>query len=79
MELQTPYTLSKLTPLIGFIIVFVIFILALTRFDTYMKYKGIDNCAKASRFEQTITDQNAKVSYPVQDVYKDCLSKKNIK
>lgn len=62
---------------IGYIILFVAFYFALTRVDTYLRYKAIDDCAKVSRYETS--DKNAKVSYPITDMYNTCLAEKGIK
>ncbi|MBI2443339.1 MAG: hypothetical protein HYV40_05555 [Candidatus Levybacteria bacterium] len=59
---------------IGFILLFVGLFLVLMRVDTYLRYKGIDDGAKISRYETT--DKNAKVTYPITDMYESCLEEK---
>lgn len=61
---------------IGYILFFVAFFLALSRFDTFLKYKAIDDCARISRYETT--DKNAKVTYPITDLYNSCLEDKGV-
>jgi hypothetical protein len=65
------------------IIISVVFLislfLVLMRFDKLLKIKAIDDCARTSQFEKTITAAGEKYSYPVQDQYDACLKLKGVK
>lgn len=50
----------------------------LKKVDVYMTNQAIHQCALISRFEQTDQEKNTKVSYPVAEVYKQCLTDKGI-
>lgn len=52
--------------------------LLILRIDTFLKDRAIDECAKISKFEKNLPDENAKVSYPVIDIFNDCLKRKGI-
>lgn len=68
--------LTVLNWVIFSVLVIVLFIFSLARVDKFLKIKAIDDCAKTSRFEKTITDENTKVAYPVLDIYKNCIKDK---
>jgi len=51
---------------------------SLKRVDSSIKNKAIYECAITSRFEQTNEENKTKVSYPVADIYKQCLKDKGI-
>lgn len=42
------------------------------RFDRYMHAQSVFQCGMTSRFEQNV-DEKTKVSYPITDVYKQCM------
>ncbi len=46
--------------------------LGLNRFDRYMHAQSVFQCGMTSRFEQNV-DEKTMVSYPITDVYKQCL------
>ena len=48
---------------------------AVTRVDTYLKIKAIDDCAKTTRYEVQ-EKPGVKVSMPIDDLYKKCVSEK---
>ncbi len=56
---------------------FISFLFVLFHIDTYMKYKAINDCGSISKFEQALPN-NIKVTYPVQDIYQDCLKEKGL-
>jgi hypothetical protein len=56
--------------------ILIIVYLTLLRVDKFLKIKAIDDCGKISKYEKTIPEENAKVSYPVLDQYKSCLKDK---
>jgi hypothetical protein len=58
------------------IFLFVALIIAITRVDSFLRLKALDDCARASRFEQRIDKQNAVASYPITDLYKSCIREK---
>lgn len=66
------------TIIIGIVVLLGVFLMML-RVDRYIKVKAIDECAKISKYEKTVTAENAKVSYPLADVYQSCLKDKGIK
>ena len=70
-------TFRSVVPIMAIIAAVIIVILALLRVDTYMKYQAINDCGKISTFEQSLSNA-IKVSYPVQDIYNECLKKKGI-
>ncbi len=51
---------------------------SLRKADVYMKNQAIHQCGLISRFEQSDQKNHTKVSYPVADVYKQCLKDKGI-
>ncbi|MDO8609046.1 MAG: hypothetical protein Q7R95_00715 [bacterium] len=53
--------------------------ISLQRLDTYLLIKAVDDCAKISRAEKEIVQENVKVVYPLTDAYKTCLKDKGIK
>lgn len=53
-------------------------ILLLGRFDSYLRVKAVDDCGKIARYEKNLPEDNAKISYPVGDMYKNCLKDKGI-
>ena len=59
--------------LLGMILSFVAFYLGLTRVDTFLKNDAINSCAASSRFQKDDKGLSAVISYPIQDVYQDCL------
>ena len=66
------------TIIIGVIVLLGLFLVML-RFDRYLKIKAIDDCARISKYEKNVTEENAKVTYPLADVYQSCLKDKGIK
>lgn len=65
------------------LIVFGIFMLvavflSLQRVDSFLKIKAIDDCGKISRYEANLDEVNARVTYPLDDIYKACLKDKGI-
>lgn len=64
--------------LLGIILLFVSIYLGFLRIDTYLRNAAIDTCAASSRYEKNDKTQNAVISYPIQDVYENCLTRKGI-
>lgn len=60
------------------ILLFVGFYLTLMRVDTYLRNSAIDHCAALSTYEKNDKAQSAIISYPIQDVYENCLTRKGI-
>lgn len=60
------------------ILLFVGFYLTLMRVDTYLRNLAIDQCAALSQYEKNDKAQSAIISYPIQDVYENCLKRKGI-
>ena len=48
----------------------------LERVDKYLEFKARADCAAMSKFQITIPTDNTVVSYPVEDVYRQCLDEK---
>ncbi len=48
----------------------------LKRIDLSLRETAVDNCSRISRFEQTLNNNATKVSYPLVEVYKQCLNDK---
>ncbi|MDO8497528.1 MAG: hypothetical protein Q7S61_03210 [bacterium] len=73
---------TNITKIITTSILGVAFVLAVwlgvSRVDQYLKQNAVDECAKVSRYEKTITAENVKLYYPLADVYKNCLKDKGI-
>jgi len=74
---------EELSPVIvviftGVILLFVAFYLTLLRVDAYLQNSAIDACASFSKFEKTDKGQSAVISYPIKDVYQECLIKKGL-
>ncbi len=47
--------------------------------NTYIKNQAIDGCARNSSYSVNLPSQDAKVTYPVTEAYKQCLKDKGIK
>ncbi|GIW62082.1 MAG: hypothetical protein KatS3mg089_0934 [Patescibacteria group bacterium] len=62
---------------IGYIIFFIAIYSALVRVDHYLRLKAFDDCGELSRYETT--DKNSRFSYPVLDIYNQCLEDKGLK
>lgn len=60
------------------IFLFVSLLLTMGRVDRFLNLKAMDDCARASRFEQRIDRQNAVASYPIEGLYNKCLKEKGI-
>ncbi|HVZ58301.1 MAG TPA: hypothetical protein VG935_00905 [Patescibacteria group bacterium] len=60
------------------ILLFVAYYLGLKRVDTYLHNGAIDACAAASSYQKNDKAQNAVITYPIQDVYQNCLKQKGI-
>lgn len=60
------------------ILIFVSVFMSLQKVETYLRYKAIDDCGKIARYEATLPDENARVLYPLDDIYKSCLKDKGI-
>lgn len=69
---------DKIVKIIGFILLFIAFILVLLRADNLIRNQAIDGCAQAYRYEQPINNGNANVSYPMTELYERCLEQKGI-
>ena len=65
---------SVLNTLIVVIFMAIALFLTLSKADNYLRIKAVDDCGKISRYEANLN--NAKVSYPLVDVYKSCLKDK---
>ena len=48
------------------------------RADTYLRLKAVDDCGRISRYEKNVTAEDAKVSYYLDDFYKQCLKDKGM-
>lgn len=60
------------------VFLFVSLLLIMGRVDKFIRIKAMDDCARASRFEQKIDRQNAVASYPIEGLYNKCLKEKGI-
>lgn len=74
---------EQLTPrlivaFIGIILAFVILFLGLMRADNLIRSMAVDGCAAMSKYQKNDKGQDAVISYPIQDVYKDCLQRKGL-
>lgn len=63
---------------IGLLLAFLAFYLLLTRVDAYLKFKAADQCARVSRVEKS-DGAGGKLTYPVQEIYSDCIKRAGIK
>lgn len=64
--------------LVGIILAFVILFLGLLRVDSIIRNAGVDGCAASSKYQKNDKGQDAVITYPIQDVYKDCLQRKGL-
>lgn len=74
---------QQLTPrlivaFIGIVLAFVILFLGLMRADNLIRSIAVDGCAAISKYQKNDKGQDAIVTYPIQDVYKDCLQRKGL-
>lgn len=60
------------------VVIIVVSYLVLLRVDTYLRNSAVDNCAKISKFEKQDKAQSAVISYPIKDVYQECLIRKGL-
>lgn len=68
-------TLGDFNPIIVAILGFAAAFLFLQRVDRYLKIKAVDECAAVARFEKTVVEENARVTYPLEDIYRQCLTR----
>lgn len=47
--------------------------------NTFIRNQAIDGCAQNYRYSVVLSDQNANVTYPMAELYKQCLKDKGIK
>ncbi len=69
-------TISLINQIIAGLIVIVSLFLILQQVGQFLHIKAIDDCAKISRYEKDLPEENAKVFYPLTDIYKTCLKDK---
>lgn len=62
--------------IVAMIALVVVVLIANMQVGSYLKERAIDNCARISRYQTTLADQNATVWYPIDDIYKQCLRDK---
>ena len=62
---------------IGLVLLFIAVYLTLSKVESYLRYKAIDDCGKISKYV-TVDGKNT-ISYPIADVYNSCLEDKNLK
>lgn len=46
------------------------------RIDKYMRIKAVDDCGRVARYERTVKEEGAVVTYPLTDMYQACLQDK---
>lgn len=63
---------------LGMILSFVAFYLALIRVDGVIRNAQINSCASISRFEKNDKNEGSVIAYPIRDVFLDCLKRKGI-
>ncbi len=63
---------------LGMILSFVAFYLALIRVDGVIRSAQINSCASISRFEKNDKNEGSVIAYPIRDVFLDCLKRKGI-
>lgn len=70
---------SNFSSAVNTIIIGVAFIVAvyltLQKVDKFLQIKAVDDCGKISRYEVS-PDEKTKITYPLGDVYKQCLKDK---
>lgn len=67
---------STIKFVVSLLVVAITLFFASSHISAYLKERAIDNCARISRYQTQLTDQNATVWYPIVDVYKQCLRDK---
>lgn len=70
---------SNMFKIINSILIFVAIILFALLANTFIRNQAIDQCAKSSTYEKNLVSEDAKVTYPVIDIYEQCLKQKGIK
>lgn len=69
-------TISVINRIIACLFLIISLILILQHVDKYLRIKAVDDCTKISRYEKQLPEENAKVFYPLTDIYKACLKDK---
>ena len=54
----------------------VVAVMALGRVDKYLLIKAIDDCGRTGQFNKSLPEESATITYPVGDVYQNCLKEK---
>lgn len=64
---------------INYILLIAIFSLLFWQITVFVKNQAIDGCAKYATYTQELPNENARVIYPIKDLYDKCLQDKGIK
>ncbi len=70
---------SNVFKIIDYILIIAIASLVFILANTYIRNQAIDGCARSYIFTQSVSEQNATVSYPMTQEYNKCLQEKGIK
>lgn len=61
---------------VGLGVFVLIFFFGLQVVNKSLRIKAVDECGHVSKYEKTLTEEHAKVTYPLAEVYKNCLKDK---
>lgn len=76
IEIQKESVMNRnIVLLIGFILAFVAFVMAWLEASKYIRYQAYNDCGNISQYQ--VTQDGAQISYPVPEVYQECLNRIN--
>lgn len=64
--------------LVGFVLAFVAAFLAISAYKSALTQNAVTKCASISQYQQINKTTGVTVSYPVEEVYTDCLKKAGV-
>lgn len=76
METQNQMSVQAVGSVVTAVVIAIFGWFVLTRVDTYLRIKAVDDCGNRAKFEREDPDLRAKITYPLGDEYKACLKDK---
>lgn len=56
------------------ITIIILLIMTLPRIDRFLDIRAVEACSNSSSFIKENTDENFTAKYPIEDLYKNCIS-----
>ena len=74
VEIQSTTSMNKnIILLIGIILAFVAFVMAWFEASKFIRYQAYNDCGNISQYQ--VTQDGAQITYPVPEVYQECLNR----